>query len=119
MSGSANYNLVSPVKLAISNADLPMLFGESCPSYLNNALVVGGPQGDIFSLAVLPTETLLNIGPITPLPLVHVPLCYSPLCQIPKEESLTLLAQHMLWSLVLLQSSSEPKVQTQTLAKLN
>jgi hypothetical protein len=97
-SGSASYDLVSPVESAISNPDSYTLFDEPPPPYQNNALVVGNSQGDIFSSAVLPAETLLNIGPITPSPVAPVPLRHSSLYQVLKQDSRTSLAQGTLRS---------------------
>jgi hypothetical protein len=100
-SGSTNCDLVSPVESAISNTDFPTLFDEPPPPYQNNALLVSNSQGDIFSSsAVLPTETLLNIGPITPSPLAPVPLRHSSLYQVLKQGSPTSPAQCTLQSRV-------------------
>ena len=98
-SGFANYDLVSPIESVISNSDLSTTFDEPPPPYPNNALLVNNPPSDVFSSsAVLPTESLLNIGPITPSPLAPVPLRHSSLYQVLKHDSPTSPAQGTLQS---------------------
>jgi hypothetical protein len=93
-SGFANYDLLSPVESAISNTDLPTMFDEPPPPYPNDALLVNNPPGDTYlSSAVLPTETLQNIGLNTQSPLAPVPLRHGSLYQALEHDSPTFPAQ--------------------------
>lgn len=80
--GFANYN-----ELSVIHPDQSITFDEPPPPYPNNSLPVS-PLSDVFSQpALLPTDRLLNLEPITSSPLAPVPLRHSSLYQVLKQES--------------------------------
>jgi hypothetical protein len=80
--GFANYN-----GLSVIHPDESITFDEPPPPYPNNSLPVS-PLSDVFSQpALLPTDRLLNVEPITSSPLAPVPLRHSSLYQVLMQES--------------------------------
>jgi hypothetical protein len=80
--GFANYS-----GLSVIHPDQSITFDEPPPPYPNNSLPVS-PLSDVFSQhALLPTDRLLNVEPITSSPLAPVPLRHSSLYQVLKQES--------------------------------
>jgi hypothetical protein len=80
--GFANYS-----GLSVVHPDQSITFDEPPPPYPNNSLPVS-PLSDVFSQpALLPTDRLLNVEPITISPLAPVPLRHSSLYQVLKQES--------------------------------
>lgn len=80
--GFASYNGFSAV-----HPDQSISFDEPPPPYPNNPLPVS-PLSDVFPQpALLPTDRLLNAGPITYTPLAPVPLRHSSLYRVLKQES--------------------------------
>ena len=80
--GFANYS-----GLSVIHPDQSITFDEPPPPYPNNSLPIS-PLSDVFSQsALLPTDRLLNVEPITSSPLAPVPLRHSSLYQVLKQES--------------------------------
>ena len=80
--GFANYS-----GLSVIHPDQSITFDEPPPPYPKNSLPVS-PLGDVFSQpALLSTDCLLNLEPITSSPLAPVPQRHSSLYQVLKQES--------------------------------
>ncbi|KAI0278558.1 hypothetical protein BGY98DRAFT_973348 [Russula aff. rugulosa BPL654] len=73
--------------LSVIHPDQSLAFDEPPPPYPNNSLPIS-PFSDVFSQsALLPTDRLLNVEPITYSPLAPVPLRHSSLYHVLKQES--------------------------------
>ncbi len=78
----ANYNGHSVI-----HPDRSITFDEPPPPYPNNSLPLS-PLSDVFSqTAILPSDHLLNVEPISSSPLAPVPLRHSSLYRVLKQES--------------------------------
>lgn len=84
---NSTYSFANYSGLSLIHPDQSITFDEPPPPYPNNSLPVG-PLSDVFSQpALLPTDRLLNVEPITSSPLAPVPLRHSSLYQVLKQES--------------------------------
>jgi hypothetical protein len=83
---NSTYGFTNYSGLSVIHPDQSITFDEPPPPYPNNSPV--SPLSDVFSQpALLPTDRLLNIEPITSSPLAPVPLRHSSLYQVLKQES--------------------------------
>jgi hypothetical protein len=84
---NSTYGFANCSGLSAIHPDQSITFDEPPPPYPNNTLPVS-PLSDVFSQpALLPTDRLLNLEPITSSPLAPVPLRHSSLYQVLKQES--------------------------------
>ena len=84
---NSTYGFTNYSGLSVIHPDQSITFDEPPPPYPNNSLPIS-PLSDVFSQpALLPTDRLLNVEPITSSPLAPVPLRHSSLYQVLKQES--------------------------------